>query len=231
MEDDGANEESTSMGRGYGRWSSWSIYLTGSTSDLGRQYHLLRSPVARVLISSQSGSKNILGWQQIPSSEFASSAAVGDAIVDERAWIAIVIEQNASNNLINARANGDTSYNPMNAISVYYAQGRNEIGTGSYAVPITQTLITQLIGKFSAQTTGQYLSQVASNTTAIQNLARAPLTISQPVFYTIRNLRPFSTQTATAITLVGQIYVCIFAFFITMAGGTSSPFHILSSLD
>lgn len=36
------------------------------------------------------------------------------------------------------------------------------------------------------------------------------------VFYTINNLRPYNQPVANAITLVGLIYMLIFAFIVTM---------------
>lgn len=49
-------------------------------------------------------------------------------------------------------------------------------------------------------------------------LARAPTTVSAPVSFSLVNLRPYNQPVATAITLVGLIYMLIFAFIITMAG-------------
>lgn len=60
------------------------------------------------------------------------------------------------------------------------------------------------------------LSANAGNAAAINTLAQAPSTLSQPVFYTLANLRPYDQPVATAITLVGLIYMLIFAFIIAM---------------
>jgi hypothetical protein len=60
------------------------------------------------------------------------------------------------------------------------------------------------------------LSEQAGNQTAMTNLAQAPTTVSQPVSYTLFNLRPYNQPVAAAITLVGLIYMLIFAFIITM---------------
>lgn len=167
-----------------------------------------------ILGSLDTGSKQVLGWQQIDAAAAGSDDDVANAVVDERTWIAVVgmlfsiitfsqsdtplVEQGASDRLVSARANGDATYNPAQAISVYYAQGRNEIAVGSYVLPITTALLGRIIAQFGAQTTAQYLSTVSGNQTAIGLLARAPQTISQPVFYTNYNLRPYSAQVATA---------------------------------
>jgi hypothetical protein len=41
------------------------------------------------------------------------------------------------------------------------------------------------------------------------------------VYYTLDNLRPYDQPVATAITLVGLIYMLIFAFIIAMMGNAA----------
>lgn len=58
----------------------------------------------------------------------------------------------------------------------------------------------------------------AGNAQAITAIASAPGTISNSISYRLFNLRPYNQPVATAITLVGLIYMLIFAFVITMTG-------------
>lgn len=60
------------------------------------------------------------------------------------------------------------------------------------------------------------LQNQAGNETAISLLASAPATIVQPVYFTMNNVRPYNQPVATAITLVGAIYLLIFSFIVTM---------------
>lgn len=53
------------------------------------------------------------------------------------------------------------------------------------------------------------LSTISGNATALQALVNAPQTLSPGVAYQPHNLRVFSTPVATAVTLVGQIYMLI----------------------
>jgi hypothetical protein len=62
------------------------------------------------------------------------------------------------------------------------------------------------------------LSENSGNATAMNLLAQAPSTISNSVSYQLNNLRPYNQPVATAITLVGLIYMLIFAFTLTMSG-------------
>jgi hypothetical protein len=182
-----------------------------------------------IIATTTSGSKAVLGWEQIDATQFTTDQDIVNAVVDEQTWIAVVgtfsqpiiflepnmlpsVEPNASNNLAVARKTGDASYNASTAISVYYAQGRNEIAVGSYILPIVQPLLGRTLGQFNAKSVAEYIAANNGNATALQLLSRAPQTLSQPIWYTVFNVRPYTTQVASAITLVGHIYVTIFAY-------------------
>ncbi len=51
-------------------------------------------------------------------------------------------------------------------------------------------------------------------------LAQASSTLNNAVWYTPVNIRPYNVPVASAITLVGLIYMLIFAFIITMTNNT-----------
>lgn len=122
------------------------------------------------------------------------------------------MKPNASNSLAVARQTGDASYNASTAISVYYAQGRNEIAVGSYILPIVQPLLGGILGRFNARSVAEYIGANSGNATALQLLSRAPQTLSQPIWYTMFNVRPYTAQVASALTLVGHIYVVIISY-------------------
>lgn len=63
---------------------------------------------------------------------------------------------------------------------------------------------------------GSSLQANAGNETAMTLLGQAPDTIVQPVYFTMNNVRPYNQPVATAITLVGAIYLLIFSFIVTM---------------
>ncbi len=75
----------------------------------------------------------------------------------------------------------------------------------SPAMKTLQQAMTQL----GSQLAAQYLSSVAGNETAINNLARAPQTLVSPVILAQRDLRPYDVPVAIAVLVVGLIYLCI----------------------
>lgn len=154
-------------------------------------------------------------------SKFPTMGDIQHDVVQEGAWGSVVIASGASAALEQARASGNSSYNPRDAVRFVYAQARSETAIGSYLLPNVQSDLTQITAKFSAQNVAQFLSANSGNATAITNAAKAPQTISGPVSFTLDNIRPYNQPVATAITLVGLIYMVIFAFVQVMANNAA----------
>lgn len=110
------------------------------------------------------------------------------------------------------------TYDPTHAIEVYYTQGRNELAANNYLVPYSEALLGNAAIAFGANFTRQFLSSNSGNATALSTALLAPRTLSTPVWYTMNNLRPFSATVASALLLVGAIYITIFTFIAAMAG-------------
>ncbi|KAG9104131.1 hypothetical protein FRC07_009843, partial [Ceratobasidium sp. 392] len=144
--------------------------------------------VQGLIATTQSGTKQHLSWRQIPADQITD---VGDAIVDEQAWAAVVVNANASARLAAARASGDSSYDPMSAITFYYAQARNEQATGTYVNPLTTAALTKVLQEYNAKSIATYLSSISGNTAALQALASAPRTMTSGAWWTTENLRPY----------------------------------------
>ncbi|KAL1751377.1 hypothetical protein FB107DRAFT_278701 [Schizophyllum commune] len=170
------------------------------------------STVSEALVkSSASGSK--VHWIPRSASEFPNGDSdVADAILDEKAWIAVTINRAATSNLQRAIASVDASYNGSSAMTAYGVESRNENAYRTILNPVLQSTMQQIATQFSRQTA----AQVANSSTISQILTSAPQLITQPVFYTLVNIRPFDVPVASAVTFVGCIYQIILAFFVVM---------------
>lgn len=158
-----------------------------------------------------------LGWTEEPSSKVPTRASIEQALVeDEWAWVFLVVGENATQNLTIARENGISTYNPRNAITIYYNQARNELASGKI-LPIAQQIAQQSSQQASVQTLEQYLTQQSGNATAMANLATAPQTAGNAFGITTVDFRPFDQAVASAVVLVGLIYLTLLAFIQTMA--------------
>ncbi|KAG8907501.1 hypothetical protein FRB99_003874 [Tulasnella sp. 403] len=162
-----------------------------------------------------------LTWIVKDASDLPSNDDVINGVLDEKVWAAVVVNSAATQALVTARSTGDSSYNASTAVTFYYNQGRNEIAANSFIVPLTTALLQQTLAGFSAKFNAQYFASLASDPTgaspAIQAAAQAPQTVTMPFTFSSVNLRPFTKTVSTAVLLVGQIYITIFAFVITMA--------------
>ncbi|CAE6533667.1 unnamed protein product [Rhizoctonia solani] len=186
--------------------------------------------VQGLLATTQTGTKQHLGWRQMDSNEVLDAA---EAVLDEKAWAVVVINSGASARLNVARMTGNSSYSPTSAITLYYTQARNELAIGNYVVPLTTAALTQILQRFNANSVASYLGTVLNDTSALPLLTAAPQILTTGAWWSVDNLRPYNAPVATALTLVGQIYLCIFAFIMTMtndaARGIFGPFLRLRS--
>ncbi|KAG8950615.1 hypothetical protein FRC04_007239 [Tulasnella sp. 424] len=174
-----------------------------------------------------------LTWTVVDSGYLPSNEDVAHAVVEEEVWAAVVVNSDATSFLTSARSSGNSSYDPRTALTFYYNQGRNEIAANSFIVPYTTALLQSTLSAFNAKTNAQYFGSLANGADearqeALVAIAQAPQTVSQPFSYQAVNLRPYTKTASQAVLLVGQIYIIILSFVITMthdfARGIISPF-------
>ncbi|TXT08647.1 hypothetical protein VHUM_02775 [Vanrija humicola] len=186
---------------------------------IDRDGGVIGQTVSEYLVSDLNSTK--LRYFRTSPDELPTFEAVEHDVVQEGVWATVVINAGASASLTAARIAGDASYNGANAISVVYAQARSETAFGSYIIPALTVALNTVTQRLSAQESGQYLASIGNNATAVAALARAPQTLTQAVAYTWFNIRPYNQPVATAITLVGLIYMLIFSFIMTMTNNAA----------
>ncbi|KAF9077315.1 hypothetical protein BDP27DRAFT_1209087 [Rhodocollybia butyracea] len=189
-------------------WRTPAHKLNGWVVDFDQS--IVGSTVVQALEAS-SASTNII-WSQVSSSNFLGGPSqVADDVVEQKTWVAVVVNANATSNLQSAVFSIDTSYNGSLAITVYGNQARSENGYNNIISPTVQAVLRTTTLNF-AQTFATELSSSSSNLTNL--LATAPQIVIQPISFTIENLKPFDIPVATAMTYVGLIYTLILTFFI-----------------
>ncbi|TVY21314.1 Nitrosoguanidine resistance protein SNG1 [Lachnellula arida] len=155
-----------------------------------------------------------VGWGSLPASAFNNDPmAVRQAVYDEKAWAAIIINANATALLQDAVKNGNTTYDPMGAAQIVYVEARDDTTHSSYIMPQLssfQTMATSLVGRKWA---AQVLSMASSNSTIMSNVQAAPQAVNPAIGFSTFNLRPFGPPTATPAVTIGLIYLIILSFF------------------
>jgi hypothetical protein len=66
-----------------------------------------------IMATTTSGSKAVLGWQQIDAAQFTTRESVIDAVVDERAWIAVVGAFNLTRKLYSLNLTSSSQWSRM----------------------------------------------------------------------------------------------------------------------
>ncbi|GAC97381.1 hypothetical protein PHSY_004966 [Pseudozyma hubeiensis SY62] len=192
---------------------------------INRDSGIVGSTVQQALLDANNGPKPHSTWTVIDPSRFSSQDQVDYEVTNALStWMVVTVAEDATSKLEQARANGDASWNPQSLVSLTYATSRNfQVIPATVLSPAMETL-NKALAQLGAQLAGEYLSTIASNQTAINNLARAPQTITQPIIPLQRDLRPYDVPVAIAVLVVGLIYLVILAFISTMANfGARQP--------
>ncbi|KZT22868.1 hypothetical protein NEOLEDRAFT_1157587 [Neolentinus lepideus HHB14362 ss-1] len=197
-------------------WSMLPIYW-GASWKPGVQLHKLHGWIVDFdggmvgqavtqAFSSATGLPTQITWQTIDPARFPNGVS------DVYSFCFVVIP-NATHTLQQAVASRDSSYNGSLIITAYGTEARNENGYRAFLSPITQGILQQVSLRFALQ----FTQQLASSGVNITSLAAiAPSTIVQPIGYTMDNVRPFDVPVASAVDLVGLIYLIILSFIASM---------------
>ncbi|KAK0436562.1 hypothetical protein EV421DRAFT_1112123 [Armillaria borealis] len=170
------------------------------------------STVGNAVVQGLVSSSSKVTWTERSSSEFSGPDEVANLVVDEKTWVVVVVNSNATTALQYALSSVNSSYDGSEAITVYVVEARNENAYRSLIRPSVQTTLAVI-----SQTFAQFfLRQVGSSSSnALASISTtAPQILTEPISYTIDNLRPFDIPVASAITFVGLIYVLVLSFFI-----------------
>lgn len=185
-------------------------------------------PVGAAIVQAfqqATGPPTQLSWYTQPASDFPNGPSdVGQLVLNRDSWFAVSINPGASANLANAIATADPTYNGSLAVTGYGEEARSEEVYDFWILPNAEQILVQACQTFAIHNA----KSLAANTSIslINLLATAPTVVTQPLFYTIDNLRPFDVPVAIAVDFVGMIYLLILSFIATMLNyGLRQPFQ------
>lgn len=83
--------------------------------------------VVQAVAKNMTGPKDAITWSVMPGSNFHNGPAdVAQAVVNERCWVAIVVNPQATAKLNAAVSTVNASYNGSLAVTIYAIEARNE---------------------------------------------------------------------------------------------------------
>ncbi|KAJ5456129.1 uncharacterized protein N7458_003712 [Penicillium daleae] len=134
-------------------------------------------------------------------------------VYDERAYVAIIINSNATALLYAALSKGNTSYNPKGAVSVVTLSTRDQVSFSSYITPAIYQFESAVLSKF-----GSAWVKVVANENFTQ-LATVPQAVNPGIGFTSLDLRPFRPAIIWRIVsnIVAYFFLSLFYSFVSLA--------------
>jgi len=185
---------------------------------LNRDQDTIGNVIVQALLDSNHGPLPHNTWVEVSQQDYPASSQLVEAIEPKQQyWAAIEIHPNATQNFMRARREGDASWDPLSVMTMYYASARNSVGLPTLILSPTQSVMEKATNQLGLNLTSQYLSEMGTNSAAMQALSRAPQTLVQPFGMRMDDIRPWTTNVGLAPTFVGMIYLVILSFQVVLA--------------
>lgn len=182
---------------------------------------LLGPMITRMTEETQRSPNTHLGYVTMPPSDFNNDPIqVRQAVFDQKAWAAIVINANATTLLQQAVQQGNASYDPLGACQVTYVEARDQDTYSAYILPQLNSLQNEITSSFGSM----WMDLILHNSSiSVTNLQQAPQALNPAIGFSRYNLRPFSPAVMTPAVTIGLIYLIILSFF---SFGFYMPIHM-----
>ncbi|TEB28667.1 hypothetical protein FA13DRAFT_1666200 [Coprinellus micaceus] len=156
-----------------------------------------------------------IAWNYVPAASYPlGSASLADVVWNEKAWVAISVNADASQILNDGLLFPDSDYDGTLAMTVFFNEARSQSIFQSIIRPQAIAVLDAVILGFA-----QSLAvQVSGSTTIPSVLSTSPQTLVQPVSYTIENVLPGNRHISSIATSAGLLYLLMGSFFIVMFG-------------
>lgn len=156
-------------------------------------------------------STGVLGYRiESPKMYGGDPFEVRQAVYEEKAWAAIIVNANATALLQQAVATGDTNYSPNGAAQVIINQARDDTSYSNYIIPQLSEFQVNVASMFGEQ----WIQNVLSNTSLdAATYSQAPQALNPAIGFSMFNLRHFTPPQVTPAVTIGLIYLIIIAFF------------------
>lgn len=149
-----------------------------------------------------SNPEKTLGYVSEPGSKYNfSNEMARRALKEEKFWIGIIIQSNATTAMNYAYDVGNTSYDPSGSVHMIYEEGRNALALMEFAYPSVLGFLNSFVMEFTKQKQASLLEANTGDAAALARQAATPI----PTGFSIYNEAPYVPSTAEAATEIGTI--------------------------
>ena len=141
-----------------------------------------------------------------------------ELVLAEETWAVLQISANASSGLRDALEQGDSSYDPLSAVTLYFASARNQVTTLVVAVPAVTSLVNRILSDVAVTSTASFLQSavLASDADSLSTALRCPQRLVSPFAVKQVDLIPFSSPMAFGTLNTELIFVsCLLQSMVT----------------
>ncbi|KAF7715458.1 Uncharacterized protein PECH_007120 [Penicillium ucsense] len=186
----------------------WVVDFDGQTDDSRTSNPIVGPAVINAVPQFANSQESHLGYEIKNASEFNNDVlAVRQAVYDEKAFAAIIVNTNATELLRRAVSQQNTSYDPNGAIQTVVVTARDQSTYGSYVLPGLTNFQHAVLASFGPQ----WVQNLINNNTNMSSVP--PQAINPAIGFTEIDLRPFKPAVAGPAVAIGLIYLIIVAFF------------------
>ncbi|EPS26425.1 hypothetical protein PDE_01361 [Penicillium oxalicum 114-2] len=186
----------------------WIVDFDGKTDNYRTSDPVVGPAVINIAQQFTDSQGEHLGYVIKDAGEFDNDFwAVRQAIYDEKAYAAVIVNPNATALLRGAVSQQNSSYDPSGAIQSVIISARDETTYANYVSPGLAKFQTAVLTSFGPQ----WVQQLVANTTELSSIP--PQAINPAIGFTNVDLRPFSPAVAAPAVTIGLIYLIIIAFF------------------
>ncbi|KAF9090262.1 hypothetical protein BGX23_006134 [Mortierella sp. AD031] len=152
-----------------------------------------------------------LHWSAQNNKAYPDMAAIQADVLNGRFWGAVVVQPNASSNLLYAAATINADYDPTKAFAFVYEGGRDPLVVRPNIVASMYTTFLQFSKVFNPLWVKLLIASFEQQNQTISHIINAPQIVGTPVAFEEFDLHPLSSSIITSATSVAYIWIFLVA--------------------
>ncbi|KAF9145314.1 hypothetical protein BGX30_009564 [Mortierella sp. GBA39] len=150
-------------------------------------------------------------WVNHNSTVYPNMSTIEADIVNGRYWGAVVVQANASSNLMWSAANIDANYDPTKAFAFVYEGGRDPLVVKPQVVATMYTTFLMFSKTFNPAWVKLAIASFIQQNTSMSAIMDAPQVIGTPIAFEEYDLHPITASIITSATSVAYIWIFLIA--------------------
>lgn len=185
----------------------WVVDMDGQVDPFRHGETIVGPAVTDVADQIIQGTTGSVGYTSVSPEMFDYDVLnVRRQIYNQHAYAAIVVNANATAALRRAVTDGDTSYDPTQAVQFIVNSAQDETTHSNYIIPALSGFQDSFSSYFGPRWVQRLVNESA-------NFSQVPQVVNPGVGFNTVDLRPFSPAVTTPAITIGLIYLIIIAFF------------------